>query len=218
MFSHFIGNIQKESSAMSKVNKINYGIAFLVGCLVVSSPLHAYNLEPYKWDSSVVPIYFRFDPGAYNGAFNDAIKKWNAVNHAVVLRSGAESLIDGTGTACSDETNSASFGYSVCSKKWQEGVLAVTLISYNANGNAIHGAIIFNSTEKIDLYAGPLRTDSIDFGRVALHELGHFLGLNHEGRVAAIMQPIINNNEILRADDISGIHARYQQIEIRLKH
>jgi hypothetical protein len=177
----------------------------LVG-LLVPALTQGYTLSPFHWDISAVPIYFRFDPGIYNGAFFKAMNKWNAVNKRVQLLIGSPG---GVGTDCSSESNAATFRYSVCGAKWGEDVLAITLSEYSGNGTATHGAVIFNSNIKFDLYDGPVRPESVDMNRVALHELGHFLGLNHEMAKSAIMQPRISGLEILTIDDIKGIQARY---------
>lgn len=190
------------------------GVIAIAGFLCSHTDAMGYTLEPYRWDATSVPIYFRFSPGAYNGAFNSAMQRWNAVNPAVRLNNGSHIMPQtGVGTICapdSTSSNGATFAFSVCGKAWEEGVLAVTLVSYDGNGIARHGALVFNSRIPYALYNGPVRADSFDFGRVVLHELGHFLGLNHENRLPAIMQPRISNIDNLTTDDREGIKVRYQ--------
>jgi len=51
----------------------------------------------------------------------------------------------------------------------------------------------------------------MDFRRVAVHELGHALGLAHENNpnIPAIMAPTISNIEKPQPDDINGVRALY---------
>ena len=69
--------------------------------------------------------------------------------------------------------------------------------------------IVFNDAENWDIYSGELRNNTVDFERVALHELGHALGLKHEASNAAIMQSALTNIDTLQQDDINGANFVY---------
>lgn len=57
---------------------------------------------------------------------------------------------------------------------------------------------------------GPFTSSLIDIYNVAIHELGHSLGLNHSASDAAIMHPFyVANRRELDQDDIDGIQAKY---------
>jgi Ca2+-binding RTX toxin-like protein len=79
-----------------------------------------------------------------------------------------------------------------------------------ANQDASGGDIVFDSTE-INYWTAST------FYLVALHEIGHSLGLDHETAVTAIMNPFINASLAgtgplangLQQDDIDGIRAIY---------
>ena len=68
------------------------------------------------------------------------------------------------------------------------------------------GDITFDNTE---------RWNNDKFLETAVHELGHSLGLDHEGDVDAIMNPVLNNrfagsnNPFLLQDDVNGIQNLY---------
>ena len=69
---------------------------------------------------------------------------------------------------------------------------------------------MFNSAEKWDIYSGALRFDNTsEFERVALHELGHALGLNHSTASDAMMRAFVSDTNTLQADDIAGIVSIY---------
>ena len=54
-----------------------------------------------------------------------------------------------------------------------------------------------------------MQESEIDLYRVALHELGHFMGLDHESSNVAIMQPVIGDIDELQQDDIDGANSLY---------
>jgi len=92
-------------------------------------------------------------------------------------------------------------------------VLAVTLVTPRDN-HLIEADVIFNSNRSWDSYRGPLQS-AMDFHRVAIHEFGHVVGLDHPDQaspkqnVVAIMNSIISNLDSLAADDINGAHTIY---------
>lgn len=62
----------------------------------------------------------------------------------------------------------------------------------------------------MDIYSGPRRLDgTIEFERVALHELGHALGLKHSTASDAMMRAFVSDTNTLQADDIAGIDSIY---------
>jgi hypothetical protein len=89
-----------------------------------------------------------------------------------------------------------------------DGVLAVVQ-SIDHEGFLDRVGMIFNDAYTWRRYSGPVWETEIDFYRVALHELGHFMGLDHETAAAAIMQPIIGDIDSLQQDDIDGANSLY---------
>lgn len=112
-----------------------------------------------------------------------------------------------------DADNSVLFSDSVYGDSWGSGVLAVTSI-LSRNGITTETDVIFNEQDwNWDSYRGARRPGVIDFHRVALHEFGHVVGLNHPDdygqRVSAIMNAYIGSLDTLQADDIAGAQYIY---------
>lgn len=79
--------------------------------------------------------------------------------------------------------------------------------------------MIFNSLATWNSYRGPLigrgASTSFDFHRVALHEFGHVLGLDHPEqengeRIFAMMNSLIDDLDHITDDDIVGARELYK--------
>ena len=92
-------------------------------------------------------------------------------------------------------------------------VLAVTL-NYSDSGSRVFTEtdVIFNNNIQWNSYRGPIHgtgaAANYDFHRVALHEFGHVLGLDHPNEhgqnVTALMNAVIGDLDHLADDDIAG--------------
>lgn len=129
----------------------------------------------------------------------------------------------GTGLGSVPELlNGIDFRSNVCGTAFNASTLAVTVFftEFNILGTAdiVEADIIFNDNLNFDVYDGPQRPGSntsreYDFQRIALHELGHVLGLGHDDSRPAIMNSTIGNLSRLQADDINGADTLYAGIE-----
>ena len=149
----------------------------------------------------------------YNASVLTAMQTWNSLLGVVQLN----------GTVNSSATyhngnhiNEIVMDRTIDGDAFGTGILAVT-ISFTDGGNTrVESDIIFNTNAPFtwDSYRGPKRSGNVvDIQRVALHELGHVLGLNHPDdagqQVTAIMNSHVSDIDVLQTDDITGAQVLY---------
>jgi hypothetical protein len=107
--------------------------------------------------------------------------------------------------------NGVEFAEQMCfGEPFDPGVLAVCQYFLDEEGHFLQTGIIFNNKDwDWAVYDGPIREWEIDFRRVALHELGHFLGLGHEDSMPSIMSTFVGDVVSLQPDDIEGANSIY---------
>jgi hypothetical protein len=180
----------------------------------------AYDLEPYLWtENRTVLMHLslvRDTGGQLSDGFNsfsesaeDALNIWN--QHMVHLKFAVDrnSVLPPNG---SDADTSVSFSNTVYGDPFGNRVLAVTLLTPRGP-TLIEADVIFNSAINYDSYRGPVQVEAQDFHRIALHEFGHVLGLDHPDQATpkqirnAIMNSTISSIDALQNDDIAGAQA-----------
>ncbi len=142
-----------------------------------------------------------------------AIDEWNGY----LGRSRLRSLLNSTSEVRrGNRINNVAFRADVYGSAFGERTLAVTLGTSNtATGRYFEQDVLFNSTVTWNSYRGPLRSGAREFRRVALHEFGHVIGLDHPDQaqpaqsIAAVMNSVVGNIEVLQSDDIAGAQALY---------
>ncbi len=146
---------------------------------------------------------------SFNASAENALLTWN--NYMAHLKFSIDRP-SSLPPASDDADSSALFSSSVFGKSFGSGVLALTTRSYRDSG-VTEADVVFNSAYTWDSYRGALRPGVIDFHRVALHEFGHVLGLDHPDEhsqnVIAIMNSRVSNIETLQTDDIAGARTLY---------
>ena len=184
-----------------------------------SSPaLFGYILEGESWtrDRTVViqmslgaprPLLDGF--ASFDESAQDALNLWNV--YLAHLHCTAVLASPVTPSAGDDEM-SALFDSTVFGDTFGKSTLAITLLNFR--GSVMEETdTVFNSAFQWNSYRGPLNPSLIDFHRVALHEFGHALGLDHPDdhgqHVTAIMNSMITDIDTLQQDDIDGVQSLY---------
>ncbi|MGH8094910.1 MAG: matrixin family metalloprotease [Chthoniobacterales bacterium] len=193
----------------------------VIGSLLIlldSRSLFGYALEGESWtlDRTVVMQLSLGGPrtlidgfASFNASAQDALNLWNL--YLAHLHCSAV-LASPVTPACGDDEMSVLFSSTVFGDKFGTGTLALTLLSYR--GSVMEETdTLFNTAYSWDSYRGPLLPNLIDFHRVAIHEFGHTLGLDHPDQagqnVVAIMNSHISDVDTVQPDDIAGVQSLY---------
>ena len=210
-------------SSLSRLLLVSIALCGLTGTA------SAYELMGLKWSGNSMKFDYDFElkgksrsPSGYswNLAFEDAAEGWNKKTNFTINTDDNNPSHPCAGVFPYPEDglrNGAGFHHELCFQG-QDGrvedfgdrVLAVTITySYTSKPDeVIETDMFFNDAEDWDVYDGALRT-LFDFKRVAKHEMGHVLGLDHEDSVTALMQSLVSDLYTLQTDDIAGAAALY---------
>lgn len=176
---------------------------------------------PIRWPAGPVPVVIQLDHTRAPKLLRDGKTSWDAVAaEAFSLWNGALSDIQfttrpGTGVEDGNERNEIAFSDTVFGRQFGSGVLAVTTV-WRIGDTRVEGDTLFNQRFDWNSYRSDLRGEELDLRRVALHEFGHIIGLDHpdeEGQiVSAVMNSRITDLDHLTDDDIRGARALYGDV------
>jgi hypothetical protein len=193
-------------------------LSFLIVIFVIlfSTPVGTYVVEGNKWPEARTVFHVDI-PGAdglWDDAFETAMYRWNDTTNFEfrIVR-------DSYGDPCRDPNDSAAmngveFSDDICGLAWSDQIIAISITWVINNTNQIvQTGVVFKNDDNWDVYSGPWWRDPYfginDFRRIAVHELGHCLGLSHEDSIVAIMQSQAGDIENPTADDIAGVNFLY---------
>ncbi|MDB6092488.1 MAG: repeat containing protein, partial [Verrucomicrobia bacterium] len=206
---------------MRKINLrgvIGFGLA---AALLAPMTARAYSVQRsnsymFVGGSDTIPIQVKLSTAAsytdgtsQSSTIIQALQQWN--NVPGVPQFVPEILSPGT-QATGNHLNEVVMAPTYDGDTFGPNILAVTL-EVHAAKTARETDVIFNSAVTWDSYRGALTGGRAEIRRVAVHEFGHVLGLDHPDgagqSVNAIMNSAIGQIETPQADDISGITYLY---------
>jgi hypothetical protein len=171
---------------------------------------------PIKWPAGTVAIQIKLGSNAagtlnYDAAVQAASRDWNAVIGNLQITS----TIAAPGPAAqSNGVNEIVFADKAFDTAFDSQTLAVTT-TWSIGNERTQADIVFNTAfQPWGVYDGA-RQSNVDLRRVALHELGHLLGLDHPDTatpaqsVSAIMNSRISSLDRISSDDIAGAQQLY---------
>ncbi|MCV6613343.1 MAG: matrixin family metalloprotease, partial [Cellvibrionaceae bacterium] len=191
----------------------------------------ASDLDGGKWRSSEVTLHTNLNHDVFPGVdwhyqMVKAADAWNSGVDGIQLNIENGDYQPCAGVSYFDipgdgNKNVAVFADTWCGLSFDYFTLAVTLNFYEGDYYTERD-IIFNSNKQWEVNGAANNQPRYDFYRVAVHEIGHFLGLDHEEdeEIATVMYPYYGAQRNPSADDLQGLNILYsdeQAIRLNLE-
>jgi hypothetical protein len=160
------------------------------------------------WPSRRASVDTHFLPSQFATYATTARERWNGAI-------GSFQFVGGVGNLCdpSDGITSMALSRTVCGGGGFGDAVSITVYRFNtSSGEMLDADVSFDSSDSF------LTTDSALFTQIAMHELGHVLGLAHSDACGGsghgtLMQAVTPLNEPRlsspQADDVAGAQAVY---------
>jgi hypothetical protein len=203
---------------------LRIGAFLALGTLAVQAHIRIVNPSNgaglYWQTPSNVSIVLQADGSADVPGDSDTIALRNAIaawNEAPLT--GA-TLVENTSPSAQASTNWSSSGIHLVmfdesnDSGWfpgGSGIVAITPLWFVSDGRITDADILYNGSDF--QFTTSLEPGAFDIQDVGVHELGHFLGLDHSGHAGASMYPYVDSSVILHRslsdDDIAGVRSIY---------
>jgi alpha-tubulin suppressor-like RCC1 family protein len=172
-----------------------------------------------SWQPGTIPMRIKLpsspalsDGTSQSGSVVAAMQTWNAQINTAQF---SAQVLTPTTYDPDDTASDIVMDSTIGGQAFGTGVLAVTL-SFRSGNWRVESDIIFNSAYTWDSFRGGQLGNAQDIRRVAMHELGHVLGLKHPDEngqsVAALMNSHVSYSpaiDTVQTDDINGARALY---------
>jgi hypothetical protein len=160
-------------------------------------------------DDTMPPRLLSDGKTSWNAVAQEALNIWNAQLSRVQFAGFSSDMGPGDGNG----HNEVFFDSEVYGHQLGSHVLAITT-AWRIGAERVEGDTVFNTEIAWDSYRGELDSGSeVDLRRVAAHEFGHTLGLDHPDQagqvVVSVMNSFISDLDTIALDDIHGVRALY---------
>lgn len=155
------------------------------------------------------------DGSTYVGSVQTAMAAWNV--RLGVVQFTSQQLSPGSyasGNSLNEIVMDSQYNSGSTRKDFGANTLAIT-VTFTQGNSRVESDVVFNTAYNWNSYRGNLVNGQQDIQRVAIHELGHTLGLGHPDEAvpaqvgSAIMRSNISNLDTMQADDIAGVQLLY---------
>ena len=185
----------------------------VVGLLVLAQVVgHSYATFNRGWSLNSLPVYLNLGSlGDYwRGGAITSLRAWNSAGGRSLFSWNSSSQAQG---CARNGRNDVFWSSQQCREAWGTITQAVTTSWETASGYHYEADVMFNDGISWDMYSGRLGSTRNEFRRVALHEFGHVLGLDHPDEhgqsQVAIMNSLSGDTDRLQTDDLNGLRFLY---------
>lgn len=189
---------------------------------LLAGELAGYSVNSTKFDNGTLTMHMQLGSGSgtlidgstsWNQTVTNALATWNTYIDLLKFSAVQDST---SPIADRNGVNNVVFNSTIFGRAFDDDTIALANWWF-IGSRRTETNVTFNTAKQWNSYRGPLRRSggvtTYDIFRVALHEFGHVLGLNHPDEngqsVSAIMNSTVSNLDALTSDDITGARANY---------